>query len=323
MPKSKILNLLAMLFCGLIVIAVISLFIGQVVIPISKMFIDRYVDIFKLRLFRVVLAVSAGAGLSLAGLILQNVLRNPLAEPYVLGVSSGSALGASIGLIFFSAWGNVGLLAFLGGVLTIVTVYKLSKIDNKTSTENMIIAGILVNALCSSLLMFFISNSQSTKTHTVIWWLLGNLQVFSWFQVLIVSALVLMGYFLAFIFSRELNAISLGEEEALHLGVDVEKVKIILLLVSSLLTSIIVSVCGIIGFVGLMVPHAARRLFGPDNRILVPASFLIGGIFLLLCDTVSRVCMAPKEIPIGVITAFIGCPFFGYILRKHRKIYYK
>jgi len=323
MKKIKPLKLILILVFSLITLIILSVFIGQVQIPIGRIFEDRYMDILRLRFLRIMLAVVAGSGLALCGVILQGVLRNPLAEPYILGVSSGSGLGAVIGLLFFSGTIAPNIFAFTGGILTIILVTRLARMDKKLSPENMIISGILVNALFSSLLMFFISNSSSAKIHSVIWWLLGNLQAYKGVQVLIVGCVVFVGFLITSIFSKELNALALGEEEAIHLGVDIEKVKKIFLLVSALVTSIIVSMCGIIGFVGLMMPHLTRRLVGPDHRILIITSVLTGSIFLVLCDLVSRTVMAPKEIPVGVITAFVGVPFFIYVLRKTRKVYFK
>ncbi len=323
MKKVKPLKLILILIFSLIGLIILSIFIGQVHIPMDKIFYDKYLDILRLRFFRIILAIIAGGGLALCGVIMQGILRNPLAEPYILGVSSGSGLGAVIGLLFFSSTIGPNILAFIGGILTIILVTRLARMDRRLSPENMIISGILVNALFSSLLMFFISNSSSTKIHSIMWWLLGNLQAYKGIEILIVGIVVFVGFLITSIFSKELNALSLGEEEAIHLGVDIEKVKKIFLLVSALVTSIIVSMCGIIGFVGLMMPHLTRRLVGPDHRILIITSILTGSVFLVLCDLVSRTVMAPKEIPVGVITAFIGVPFFIYVLRRSRKVYFK
>lgn len=312
-----------MLVICLLALIILNIFIGAVKVPVSKIFEPAFFEIFKLRLLRALLAVAAGAGLSVAGVILQTVLRNPLAEPYVLGVSSGAGLGAVIGLLFVSLGIGVNITAFLGGVITIALVYKLAKIDGRMTSENMIIAGIVVNGFLSSILMFLISNSSSGNIHSVIWWLLGNLQAYKIAPVLTLFLASLAGFLVSFVFSRELNAISLGEEEARHLGIDIEKVKIILLGVATFVTSLAVSVCGIIGFTGLMMPHIARRLTGPDHRLLLPASVLMGSIFLLLCDIFSKTILAPKEVPIGVITSFIGVPFFIYVLKKSRKAYFK
>jgi iron complex transport system permease protein len=323
MKKMNAGRFLILLFFSLIALLILNIFIGAVKIPLDSVMEPGYAEIIKLRLFRALLAIAAGAGLSIAGVILQTILRNPLAEPYVLGVSSGAGLGAVIGLLFLPLGICVNSAAFAGGMVTIYFVYKLAKINGRMSSENMIIAGIIVNGFLSSLLMFFVSNSSSGNIHSVIWWLLGNLQVYSITPILILSITALAGFLVSFIFAREMNAISLGEEEARHLGIDIEKVKIILLLIATFITSLAVSICGIIGFTGLMMPHIARRLVGPDHRLFLPVSVLMGAAFLLLCDIFSKIIIAPGEVPIGVITSFIGVPFFIYILRMSRKAYFK
>jgi len=314
-----------LILVGLCVIgfSILGIFFGTVNIinnpGLSK---DACLDILRLRVLRVLLAIVAGGGLSLSGIGLQAILRNPLAEPYVLGISSGAGLGAVIGTLFFSSSYPVNIPAFAGGVLAVVIVYCLSRIDNKVSTESMILAGVAVNALFSGLLMFFISNSSSQKVHSVIWWLLGSLQIYRITQLFPLGLIILTGLLVMFIFSKWLNAISLGEEEALHLGVDTEKIKSIAVFVATIMTAEIVSVCGIIGFVGLMVPHIARRLLGPNHFIIVPGSFLLGALFLLVCDIFSRVVFSFVELPIGVITTLFGAPFFIYILRRTRRGYF-
>ena len=323
MNKFRAAQFLFILVVCLAALIVLNIFIGAVKVPVNKIFEPAFFEILKLRLFRALLAVAAGAGLSVAGAILQTVLRNPLAEPYVLGVSSGAGLGAVIGLLFVSLGIGMNIMAFLGGIITITLVYKLAKIDGCMTPENMIIAGIIVNGFLSSILMFFVSNSSSGNIHSVIWWLLGNLQVYKISPVLTLLIASIAGFLISFVFSRELNAISLGEEEARHLGIEIEKVKIMLLGVATFVTSLTVSICGIIGFTGLMMPHIARRLTGPDHKLLLAASVLMGAIFLLLCDIFSKTILAPKEVHIGVITSFIGVPFFIYVLKKSRKVYFK
>ena len=182
------------------------------------------------------------------------------------------------------------------------------------------LTGVIVGAIMSSISVFVVFTSQNQAVHDVIWWLLGNLQIFDIAQLIMVSVVVASGVILSLLLSRELNAISLGEEEALHLGIDVERLKKILFLITSLITGAIVSVTGMIGFVGLIVPHFMRLITGPDHKILIPASVLAGGIFLVLCDLVSRTVIIPSEVPVGVITAIIGGPIFIALLRKRSKL---
>ncbi|MDP2920775.1 MAG: iron ABC transporter permease [Candidatus Omnitrophota bacterium] len=323
MNRKKQAKVLTGLFVCLAGLFFLDIAIGAVRVPLDRILEPGFSEIIRLRILRAFLAIGAGAGLSAAGVILQSVLRNPLAEPYVLGVSSGAGLGAVIGILFIPLAIGVNAAAFAGGVITILVVYKLAKVESRVSPENMIISGVIVNGFFSSLLMFFVSNSFNTNIHSVIWWLLGNLQVYKSGPVLILGITAFLGILISLIFSRELNAISLGEEEARHLGIEIEKVKIILLFVATFITSVTVSICGIIGFTGLMMPHIARKITGPDHRLIIPVSALMGAAFLLLCDVFSKTILAPGEIPIGVITSFVGAPFFVYVLKKSRKAYFK
>lgn len=261
----------------------------------------------------------AGAGLAVAGVIFQGILRNPLAEPYVLGVSSGASLGAVLALFFNLSMEFLPITAFLGAGLTMFLVYNLAKINGKVSTQGLLLSGVILGAIFSSLLLFFVSISPNEAMHGITWWLLGSLQVFDLKLLISVVILITSGICIAIYFGRDLNAISLGEEEAYHLGINVETVKKILFVVASLITGSIVCVCGIIGFVGLIIPHAVRLIVGSDHKLVLPASAISAGAFLILADTISRTIMPPVEIPIGVITALIGGPIFIILLRKKQK----
>ncbi|MDD4940162.1 MAG: iron ABC transporter permease [Candidatus Omnitrophica bacterium] len=276
-------------------------------------------DIFRLRLCRIITGLIAGAGLAVSGVIFQGILRNPLAEPYVLGVSSGAGVGAVLGLFFNLSLQTIPVLAFFGAGITMLIVYNLAKVNGRVSTQNLLLSGVIVGAVFSSILLFLVSISPNEAIHGITWWLLGSLQVFDIPLLATVSILVLCGIGIALFLTRELNAISLGEEEALHLGVNVDTVKRLLFVVASLITGSIVCVCGIIGFIGLIIPHAVRSIIGSDHRQVLPASAIAAGAFLILADTLSRVIMPPVEIPIGVITAFIGGPVFILLLRKKIK----
>ncbi len=285
-------------------------------------------DILTLRLSRIILGIVVGASLSVAGCILQGLLRNPLAEPYVLGISSGAGLGAVLA-IFCGAGASVlglyslPLISFIGAILTMFLVYNLARMGGRIPVQGLILAGIIVGSVFSSILLFLISVSENQMVHDAIWWLLGNLQIYDLRLLALVSIISIIGIGIALFFSRELNIISLGEEEAMHLGIDVELLKKILLVVASLITAASVSSCGIIGFVGLIIPHTMRLVVGPDHRILIPASALLGAIFLVVCDTLARTLILPAEIPIGAITALIGGPFFIMLLRTKRKVGFK
>ena len=311
------------LLLALVVACLVSLFAGAVPLPADDVW---HSGIFRLRLARTALGVVAGAGLSAAGVIFQAILRNPLAEPYVLGVSSGAGLGAALaivlGLSAAGAW-TLPATAFAGALGTILLVYALARTPSGTApVQTLLLSGVVVSAVLGSILMFVVSVAPSEKLHSVIWWLLGNLQVFDWGLLRIVSAVVAAGLAVSVLFARDLNLMALGEEPAAHLGLDVEWTKKLFFLLASLMTGATVAACGLIGFVGLIVPHTVRLVAGPDHRRLVTASALAGAAFLVLADSVARTIIAPREVPIGVITAMLGGPFFLGLLRKRKASYW-
>ena len=303
----------------LALVCLVSLLSGPVRVPFEQW---SYSGIIRLRLARTVLAVVAGAGLSSAGLIFQALLRNPLAEPYVLGVSSGAGLGAAMAIVLglgaVSIWTLPGM-AFAGALATIVLVYALSFTSGGVvPSQTLLLAGITVSSVLSSMLMFLVSVAPSEELHSVVWWLLGNLQVTDWRLLRVVAIIVPLGLVMAALFSRDLNLMTLGEEPATYLGLDVEWTKKMFFLVASLITGAVVAACGLIGFAGLIVPHCMRLLVGPDHRLLLTATALAGAAFLVLADSMARTIIAPQEIPIGVITALCGGPFFLFqIGRAH------
>ncbi len=297
----------------------LSLFVGAVHVPFGEML---HSSIIQLRLARIVLCVIAGAGLSVAGVIFQSLLRNPLAEPYVLGVSSGAGLGAALAILFglgaIGVWTLPGA-AFAGALGTILLVYALARTGvGAVPVQTLLLSGTIVNAVLGSLLMFLVSVAPSEDLHNVVWWLLGNLQVFDWQLLRIVGVVVALGLVVCVLLSRDLNVMTLGEEAAAHLGLHVEQTKKLFFVVASLMTGATVAACGLIGFVGLIVPHSVRLVIGPDHRRLVPASALAGAAFLVLADCFARTAIAPLEIPVGVITAFLGGPFFLFLLRRKK-----
>ena len=278
--------------------------------------------IIKLRLGNVLLAAVAGAGLSVAGAVLQGVLRNPLADPYVLGMSGGAGVGYGLvvisGAVYLGSW-VLPAGAFAGALACMILVYLLAKTGQTIPTTTLLLAGVIVGAMTGALLMFLVSVSSYEQMHDLLWWMLGNLQVTDWTLPLLVAVVTAIGIILAWIFSRELNVMVLGEEEASFLGVRVELAKKVFFVIASLMTGAVVSVCGLIGFVGLIIPHAVRLAIGPDNRTLIPVSAVVGAAFLILANTFAQVIIAPDVLPIGVVTAFLGGPFFIYLLRRRRK----
>lgn len=283
--------------------------------------------ILKLRFPRILSGIMVGMALSLSGAVLQALLRNPLADPFILGVSSGAALGAVLAILlglnttFLGGYAIPGV-AFLGALITIFLVYFLSRVEGRVPTQTMLLSGVIVNSFFSAIIMFLITTTSNEKLHTVTLWLMGNLEFISWEILGTVFLYLLLGGIWLFYLAKDLNLLSLGEETAAELGVEVEKLKIISFLLTSLITGAVVSVSGLIGFVGLIIPHLVRLLWGPDHRFLLPASAILGGFFLVGADTIARTVMAPAEIPVGVITALSGAPFFIYLLRKKGHVVY-
>jgi len=278
--------------------------------------------ILSLRLPRAILAGFVGAGLSVSGATFQALLRNPLADPYILGVSSGAAVGAILAILLGLGTFSLGLplASFLGAFLTILVVFYFGKQDGKIHPNTLLLAGVIIGSFLSALIMFFISVSQKEELHTIIFWLMGDFSFSNARAILIIFPYILLGGLLLYLRSRHLNLILSGEESAIQLGVNVEKLKLVSYLSASLITAASVSVCGLIGFVGLIIPHSVRLIFGPDHRLLIPASALIGASFLIASDTFARTLLAPTELPVGVITAAFGGPFFIYLLRTRKVI---
>lgn len=285
-----------------------------------------YDILLRIRVPRVIMAAVVGSSLAVAGAVFQGLFRNPMADPFVIGVSSGAALGAVVAMLSgfrlaVGGFGAIPLFAFVGGISTILLVYTMARVGRAVPVMTLLLAGIAVSAFLSalvSLLTYF----AGEKLHQVIFWLMGGLGGATWQQVRVMVPYALLGYICVSIFSRELNAMLLGEETAINLGVETEKVKKILLVGASLLVAAAVSTSGIIGFVGLVVPHFVRLVAGPDHRFLLPASALLGASLLIATDALARVVIAPSELPVGIITALIGAPLFIFLLKKRKKLRY-
>ncbi len=285
---------------------------------------DLYI-VLRVRLPRVILGVVVGSSLAVAGAVFQGILRNPLADPYILGTSTGGALGATIGLFvghYFLSLKPliIPVFAFLGSFATILLVYKLASVEGRIPRDSLVLAGIIVSAFLGSAIMFILSISGE-ETHEILYILMGSLSIVftsdTMILLVVIMAMSAIGFGIIFVRSTNLNLMSLGEESARSLGLSVEREKILLFFAASIMTGAVVSISGLIGFVGLVVPHIIRMAFGPDHRFLIPASALAGGILLILADTLARVIMV-QEIPVGVITSIFGAPFFLYLLRKRR-----
>jgi iron complex transport system permease protein len=278
--------------------------------------------ILSLRFPRAILAGLVGAGLSVSGATLQALLRNPLADPYILGVSSGAAVGAIIAILMGLSIHSFGLplASFFGAILTVIVVFYFGRQDGKIHPNTLLLAGVIIGSFLSALIMFFISVSQKEELRTIIFWLMGDFSFSSVRAILVILPYISLGILVLYLRSRQLNLILAGEENAVQLGVDVERLKVFSYLFASLITAASVSVCGLIGFVGLIIPHSVRLVFGPDHRLLIPASALVGASFLIASDTFARTLLAPIELPVGVITAAFGGPFFIYLLRTRKVV---
>ncbi|MBC3886817.1 iron chelate uptake ABC transporter family permease subunit [Acetobacterium paludosum] len=278
--------------------------------------------IWNVRLPRIILAFVTGGALALCGAAYQGIFKNPMADPYILGVSSGAALGATIGIILkfsssFLGLNGIAILAFIGSFSTILIVYNISRVGRKVPVATLLLSGIAIGQTLSALISLFMIFNQNEMSQ-IIFWTMGSLNGKGWNQVIAVLPYVILGCVIMLTSVRELDIMLLGEDTANQLGVDTERLKKKILFSSSLITAAVVSVTGIIGFVGLVVPHIVRMVTGPKHRVLVPFSLLFGGVFLILCDTLARTATA-QEIPVGIITAAFGGPFFVYLLRKRKK----
>ncbi|MFI2289885.1 FecCD family ABC transporter permease [Streptomyces niveus] len=278
--------------------------------------------LWNVRLPRVVLTLLVGASLGCAGALMQGVFGNPLAEPGVIGISAGAAVGAvasiALGLSFLGNW-TVTVCAFVSGLLTVLLVYAMSRSGGRTEVVTLILTGIAVNAFAGALIglsIFFADNAQISQ---ITFWQLGSLAQATWPKVLAVLPCALLGLAVAPFYARKLDLLALGERPARHLGVDVERLRVVLVLVVALLTAAAVAVAGIITFVGLLVPHLLRMANGPGHRFLVPGSALGGALVLVAGDLAARTVAAPAELPLGVLTALFGSPFFFWLLRRTRR----
>ena len=283
--------------------------------------------LFQIRLPRVIASALVGAALASAGVLFQGMLRNPMADPYIIGTSAGAAFGATIAMmlpisIVFLSFGLVSIAAFVGALGAVLLVYNLARVGGKTPIVSMLLAGFAISAMLTAIIFFMVALSGTPGLlENVFSFLMGSISVSGWNQIIIIAPLIIGGVVAARFLASRLNALSLGEEGAAYLGINVEREKLLVLGLGSLLTAAAVSMSGLVGFVGLVVPHAVRLVLGADHRLLLPAAALSGAAFIVLADLLARTLLAPREIPLGVITALIGAPFFIYLLRRHRREY--
>jgi len=278
---------------------------------------DQFDILFQIRLPRILLAAAVGGSLATAGAGYQALLRNPLAEPYLLGISNGAAVGTMIALVFFGAmeWTRP-ILAFSGALVATFAVYRLARGRAGATPERLILAGVIVTTFLSSVIVFVTVMMDATRIRSFTFWLLGDLSGASKALLPVTIVVAIAGTLALTLNARSLNLLMLGERDAFDLGVEVGRVRIVVFLVASLLVGSSVAASGSVGYVGLVVPHLARLSLGSDNRISIPAAALGGALFVIIADTVARTIIAPRELPVGAITALIGAPLFIYLLRR-------
>jgi iron complex transport system permease protein len=332
LPATLVLPLLAAL---LLLLCLVSLGTGPVQVPAGRV-LDLLVGdgviegdpaaviVRQLRPPRVLLALLVGASLGLCGAVMQGFFQNPMADPYIIGVSSGAALGATAALAFsIEAWWfgvhSTSLFAFVGAISVTLLVYAVARRGGRVPTTLLLLTGVAVGSLAAAATSFLMITTK-TDVHRILFWLLGSFASRRWEHVHMLWPWVLLGGALLHLYARDLNVLLQGEENAQFLGVDVERLKRVLLVVTALLTAAAVSVSGIIGFVGLVVPHVMRLIVGPDHRRLLPASVLGGALLMVAADMLARTLVAPAEVPVGIITALLGCPFFLYLLSRRRDV---
>ena len=280
--------------------------------------------LWQVRVPRVLLAFMVGGSLAAVGASLQALLRNPLADPYVIGISSGAALGAAVAILFGVGLSVFGLsvlpfCAFLGALVSLFIVYRIAVSYRSFSIHTLLLGGVVLNAIFSALILFLTSLADPYKASGMYAWLMGSLTGPDFQTVIVLAVYLVLGVGVLVSQGRSLNLLTLGEEAARSLGVEVERVKRVIFAASALLTGSVVAFSGLIGFVGLIVPHAVRLVFGADHRLLLIASGIVGGTFLMVADTVARTLLSPTEIPVGVVTALVGGPIFLYLLVQQRR----
>ena len=283
-----------------------------------------YTILMHIRMPRIILGFAVGGSLSLAGALLQGMFRNPLVEPYTLGISGGASLGVALNILFkwYAVIGTIAypVSGFIGALMVMFFVYGLSVRQQRLGLRDILLIGVMVSFIASSVVMLLMAISKSEDLHGIIFWIMGSLDEPNLTLIYIAVGVSLGGLLISHLFCLPLNALSLGEEGARHLGIQVESTRRWLFLLASLLTGLSVSVAGIIGFVGLVVPHFMRMVVGPDHRFLLSGSFLAGAAFLILCDTLARTIISPLELPVGVVTGIIGGIVFVYALTRKRVV---
>ncbi len=307
---------------GLIVLLVIALavavFLGSEKLRFFELTDEQNAILFDIRLPRILLGATVGASLALAGASLQSLLRNPLAEPYLLGVSNGAALGTMLAFIFFAASETARpLMAFAGASLATLAVYQMAKSRAGMNVERLILSGVIVTTFLSSILVLLTSLLDAAKLRSFTFWLLGDLSQATKNAFYLTLIVAVLGAIVLSSQARALNLMMIGERDAFDFGVEVGRTRVIVFTTAAALVGVSVAASGSVGYVGLIVPHLVRLTIGSDNRLVIPFSALAGAIFVVLADTIARTAIAPRELPVGAITALVGAPLFIYLLRKN------
>jgi len=337
------------LIAALVITVIVSLNIGYAFISYSDILtyfgtripgVNNFIDtasfsreqlanqtiILDVRLPRILSALIIGAALSASGTLFQGVFKNPMADPYVLGVSAGASVGAGVAILWgagisFLGFPIVPIAAFLSALVTIFFVYNISRLGTRVPEMSLLLTGIAVSIFLAAIFQAMQFMTTDHKLNLLVNWQIGSITNVGWTNWWSVLPFILVSIILTYIYARDLNMISLGEDTAQHLGVNTERTKKILLVLGSIMTAAAVSISGLIGFVGLMIPHITRLLVGPDHRLLIPASAIVGSIYLILCDNLARSIGGPTEIPVGIITALAGGPFLVFLLRRSKQKY--
>lgn len=327
----KIIYIFLVAILTLVIFAFISLSFGSVSISfkdVLTLFLNfkelpsaTKIILKEIRLPRIILAFFVGSALAISGSVFQGIIRNPMVDPYIIGISAGAGTGVMIALFFgleILFLNLIPIFAFIGAILTVMVVYQLAKVGDKLPMLTFLLAGVAV-AFILNALMSFLMVLRTENLQQLVYWLMGSLAGTNWDDLMMITPYFSLAIIIIIFYLKDLNILLLGEESAHHLGVNVERVKLVLLGAASLLTASVVAVSGSIGFIGLVIPHIARMIIGPDHRKLIPLAAILGGLFLMVADTLARTVMAPLELPVGIITALAGGPYFIYLLRKKNK----
>ncbi len=275
--------------------------------------------IWDIRVPRILLTIFVGGALAIAGAVFQGVFRNPLVEPYILGVSSGAAFGAALGIVFPAIFFSLQISAFAFGSIAVAMAYLLARIRGETPIVTLILAGVIVGSIFAAMVSLLKYISTDAALREIVFWLMGGFYYATWNDILMIAPVVIPGFIILWALGWKLNILSMGDDEARTLGVNPEKYKFVIIGIATAITAFAVSLVGIVAWVGLMMPHASRILLGPDNRYVIPASFMMGGIYLMICDTLART-LTNAEIPVGILASILGAPYLCYLLRHKGRV---